>query len=121
MDRRIMDDYTLSASKAHLVLTDEYAELRKEANQLERALGATAKAEKGLRRLWSEVPKTPARPPSSHARLQQSAAARQTRDGAAGYFNPKAALLAGGVAARLAGGGAFLERSAYEAGAEPCA
>lgn len=32
-----------------------------------------------------------------------------------------AALLAGGVAARLAGGGAFLERSAYEAGAEPCA
>lgn len=92
LHHRLADGYLLSASTAHLVISDEFDALRHEAADLRRALRGTSKAEAALQKLWNDVPKTPARPASSHTRLLQSAAAKETKGG---QGDIKAALLGG--------------------------
>ena len=60
--------------QASLVIGDERAALEREYASLQRAMRRTAQAEAELGKLWSSVPKTPQRPPSSHSRLMQSSA-----------------------------------------------
>lgn len=99
LERRVVTEYALAASRENLVITDELDELKREAAALQAALKRTEKAEASLTNLWAAVPKTPDRPKSSHARLAESAAARAQQagkgKGGGGYFNAREALLGG--------------------------